>query len=95
VDRFSYTSEDESAERPNPSPVPIDGVLRTCLASLQQALKLYHSFRTEQTGMPDQAEHQALLDRGTHKKIDAAIQECDQFGLKALVARCVFSSRQV
>ncbi len=38
LNRFAYTAEDERAERPNPSPVPIDGVLRTGLASLQQAL---------------------------------------------------------
>ena len=49
LNRFAYTAEDERAERPNPSPVPIDGVLRTGLASLQQALKLYHSFLTEQS----------------------------------------------
>jgi len=58
--RFAHTVEDKRAERPNPSPVPIDGVVRTGLASLQQSLKLYHSFLTEQTSVPDKAEHQAL-----------------------------------
>ena len=47
LNRFAYTAADERADRPNPSPVPIDGVLRTGLASLQQALKLYHAFLTE------------------------------------------------
>lgn len=95
LDKFSYTTEDERAERPNPSPVPIDGVLRTGLASIQQALKLYHSFLTEQTSVPDRAGHQALLDRITRKEVDAAMQECDQLGLKAFLARGGFASPQV
>ena len=95
LNRFAYTAEHERAERPNPSPVPIDGVLRTGLASLQQALKLYHSFLTEQTTVPDKAEHQALLDRLTRKEVDAAMQECDQLGLKAFLARGGFASPQV
>lgn len=95
LNRFAYTAEDERAERPNPSPVPIDGVLRTGLASLQQALKLYHSFLTEQSNVPDKAEHQALVDRLTRKDIEAAMQECDQLGLKAFLARGGFASPQV
>lgn len=95
LNRFAYTAEDERAERPNPSPVPIDGVLRTGLASLQQSLKLYHSFLTEQTNVPDKAEHQALLDRLTRKEVDAAMQECEQLGLKAFLARGGFASPQV
>ncbi|SNX73185.1 5-methylcytosine-specific restriction protein B [Cereibacter ovatus] len=95
LNRFAYTAEDERAERPNPSPVPIDGVLRTGLASLQQALKLYHSFLTEQSNVPDKAEHQALVDRLTRKEIEAAMQECDQLGLKAFLARGGFASPQV
>lgn len=85
--RFAYTSEDERAERPNPSPVPIDGVLRTGLASLQQSLRLYHSFLTEQTNVPDKAGHQALLDRLTRKEIELAIHECDEMGLPTFLAR--------
>ncbi len=95
LNRFAYTAEDERAERPNPSPVPIDGVLRTGLASLQQALKLYHSFLTEQTNVPDKAEHRALVDRLTRKEVDAAMQDCDQLGLKAFLARGGFASPQV
>ncbi|WP_248298273.1 McrB family protein [Tabrizicola sp. YIM 78059] len=95
LNRFAYTAEDERAERPNPSPVPIDGVLRAGLASLQQALKLYHSFLTEQSNVPDKAEHQALIDRLTRKEIEAAMQECDQLGLKAFLARGGFASPQV
>ena len=95
LNRFAYTAEDERADRPNPSPVPIDGVLRTGLASLQQALKLYHSFLTEQSNVPDKAEHQALVDRLTRKEIEAAMQECDQLGLKAFLARGGFASPQV
>ena len=88
-------AEDERAERPNPSPVPIDGVLRTGLASLQQALKLYHSFLTEQSNVPAKAEHQALVDRLTRTEIDAAMRECDQLGLKPFLARGGFASPQV
>ena len=95
LNRFAYTAEDESAERPNPSPVPIDGVLRTGLASLQQALKLYHSFLTEQSNVPDKAEHQALVDRLTRSEVDATMYECDQLGLKAFLARGGFASPQV
>ena len=95
LNRFAYTAEDERAERPNPSPVPIDGVLRTGLASLQQALKLYHSFLAEQSNVPDKAEHQALVDRLTRKEVEAAMQECDQLGLKAFLARGGFASPQV
>ena len=95
LNRFAYTADDERAERPNPSPVPIDGVLRTGLASLQQSLKLYHSFLTEQTNMPDKAEYQALLDRLTRKEVDVAMQECDQLGLKEFLVRGGFASPQV
>lgn len=95
LNRFAYTAEDERADRPNPSPVPIDGVLRTGLASLQQALKLYHSFLTEQSNVPDKAEHKALVDRLTRKEIDAAMRECDSLGLKAFLARGGFASPQV
>lgn len=95
LNRFAYTAEDERADRPNPSPVPIDGVLRTGLASLQQALKLYHSFLTEQSNVPDKAEHKALVDRLTRKEIDAAMRECDRLGLKAFLARGSFASPQV
>lgn len=95
LNRFAYTAEDERAERPNPSPVPIDGLLRTGLASLQQALKLYHSFLTEQSNVPAKAEHQALVDRLTRTEIDAAMRECDQLGLKPFLARGGFASPQV
>jgi 5-methylcytosine-specific restriction protein B len=95
LNRFAYTAEDERAERPNPSPVPIEGVLRTGLASLQQALKLYHSFLTEQSNVLDKAKHQAMLDRLTREEVGAAMQECDQLGLKAFLARGGFASPQV
>jgi 5-methylcytosine-specific restriction protein B len=55
LDRFAYTVEDERAECPNPSPVPTDGDLCTGLASLRQALILYHAFLTQQAKMPDKA----------------------------------------
>ncbi len=92
--RFAYSAEDERAERPNPSPVPIDGDLRAGLASLQQALKLYHSFLTEQSNLPDMAEQKVLIDRLTREEIDAAMRDCDQLGLKAFLARGGFGSPQ-
>lgn len=91
LSRFAYTTEDERAGRPNPSPVPIDGVLRTGLASLQQSLKLYHAFLTEQSKVPDKTEHQALPDRLTRHednggdgafsrdRIEGAMDAHDQF----------------
>lgn len=95
LNRFAYSAEDERAERPNPSPVPIDGVLRTGLASLQQALKLYHTFLTQQSNMPDKDAHQALLDRLTRTEIAAAMQECDALGTPAFLARYGFSRTTV
>jgi 5-methylcytosine-specific restriction enzyme B len=91
LNRFAYTAEDERAEHPNPSPVSVDGDLRTGLAGLQQALKLYHSFLTEQTNVPAKAEHQALLDRLTRKEIEAAIRDCDEIGLAAFLERGGYS----
>ena len=44
LEQFAYSTEDEREGRSNPSPVPINGVLRTGLASIRQALELYHSF---------------------------------------------------
>lgn len=95
LNRFAYTAEDERLERPNPSPVPIDGVLRSGLVSIQQALKLYHTFMAEQTNVPGKAEYQALLDSLTRKEVDVAMQECNELGLKAFLARGGFSSPQV
>lgn len=54
--------------------VPIDGVLRTGLARLQPALKLYHFFLTEQSNVPDKAEHEALVDRVTREEVEAAMK---------------------
>jgi len=95
LNRFAYSIADERAGRPNPSPVPIDGVLRTGLASLQQALKLYHTFLTHQTNMPDKDAHQALLDRLTRTEIASAMQECDELGTPAFLARYGFSRTTV
>lgn len=95
LNRFAYSAEDERAERPNPSPVPIDGILRTGLASLQQALKLYHAFLIQQANMPDKDAHQALLDRLTRTEIAAAMKECDELGTPAFLARYGFSRTTV
>ena len=95
LNMFAYSAEDERAQRPNPSPVPIDGVLRTGLASLQQALKLYHAFWTNQANMPDRKAHQALLDKLTRREIALAMQECDALGMDRFLARYGFSNTVV
>ena len=95
LSQFEYSTEDERRGRQNPSPVPIKGDLRTGLATLKQALKLYHSFLSEQSNVPDKAEHQSLVDRLTRKEVEAAMLEFDQLGLKAFLARGGFASPQV
>ena len=50
---------------------------------------------TEQSNVPDKAQHQALVDRLTRKEVDAAMRECDQLGLKAFLAGGGFASPQV
>ena len=42
---LAYSTEDERRGRPNPTPIPINGILRTNLASYRNALKLYGTFR--------------------------------------------------
>ncbi|WP_206614848.1 AAA family ATPase [Paenirhodobacter populi] len=95
LNQFAYTAEDARAERPNPSPVPIDGDLRTGLASLQQALKHYHAFLTEQNATPDRAAQQAQVARLTRAEIEAAMDDCDRLGLAAFLARGGFVKPQV
>jgi hypothetical protein len=44
IDALRYTSEDERRRRPNPSKLPIDGNLRTNLASYRNAIENYRRF---------------------------------------------------
>lgn len=93
--RFAYSAEDARAGRPNPSAVPIDGDLRTGLASIQQSLKLYHRFLTQRTTMPDKDAHLALIKRLTRKEIDAAMADCDRLGRDAFLAQGGFARPKV
>lgn len=93
--RFAYSSEDERQDRPNPSQVPIDGVLRTGLASIRQSLDLYHRFLSEPAAMPDKDLHLALIRRLARKEIDAAMRDCDQLGQDAFLARGGFARPKV
>jgi len=48
LSQLEYSSDDKSKNRPNPSPVTIDGDLYTGLASLRQAVRRYQDFSVEQ-----------------------------------------------
>lgn len=45
LERLRYSSEDERRARPNPTRIPINGNLRTNLASYRSAVALYRKFR--------------------------------------------------
>ena len=45
LERLRYSTEDERRGRPNPTPIPITGTLRTNLASYRHAVALYGRFR--------------------------------------------------
>ncbi|MCZ0810624.1 AAA family ATPase [Roseovarius sp. EGI FJ00037] len=77
LEKFAYSTEDERGGRPNPSPVPVNGVLRTGLASIRQALELYHSFLANPRNMPDKSAHQSLVDRLSRAEIERAMDAFD------------------
>ena len=60
LEQFQYSTADEREGRPNPSPVRIDGDLRTGLATLRQALGLYHSFLATRQSDADRIRLRAL-----------------------------------
>ncbi|WP_199559134.1 AAA family ATPase [Nioella nitratireducens] len=91
LEQFAYSTEDEREGRPNPSPVPINGVLRTGLASIRQALELYHSFLATRRNMPDKSAHQSLVDRLSRKEIEGAMEECRSLGESAFLANSGFT----
>ena len=95
LEKFAYGTEDEREGRPNPSPVPINGVLRTGLASIRQALELYHSFLANRLNMPDKSAHQTLVDRLSRKEIEGAMEECRKLGEKVFLQRCGFATPKV
>jgi len=91
LEKFAYSTEDEREGRPNPSPVPINGVLRTGLASIRQALELYHSFLANRRNMPDKSAHQTLVDRLSRKEIEGAMEECRSLGESAFLTNSGFT----
>ena len=95
LEQFAYSTEDEREGRSNPSPVPINGVLRTGLASIRQALELYHSFLANRQNMPDKHTHQSMVDRLTRAEIEAAMEECRDLGEKAFLQRGAFAAPKV
>ncbi|WP_417271261.1 AAA family ATPase [Celeribacter sp.] len=76
--QFDYSTDDERAGRRNPSPVEINGDLRTGLASLRQSLRLYRDFRENKRSS---AIHAELLKQLTREHIFAAMHDCDVLGL--------------
>ena len=44
---FQYTMDDQNNNRPNPTNIPINGILRTNLAMYKNAIGLYQRFRNE------------------------------------------------
>ena len=95
LEKFTYSTEDEREGRPNPSPVPINGVLRTGLASIRQALELYHSFLANRRNMPDKSAHQTLVDRLSREEIEGAMEECRKLGEKVFLQRRGFATPKV
>ena len=67
---FSYSAEDERDDRPNPSPISIDGNLRNGLASLKQALRLYDSFRSSD---PSKQSNNAVVKQMARVEIEGAM----------------------
>jgi 5-methylcytosine-specific restriction protein B len=91
---FDYSSEDERQGRPNPSPVPIDGNLRTGLASLRQAIKLYDEFRANPDDVPDKPDQMAWLAKVSDVEIFKVMDDIDQEGMEEFLKRTGFSKPQ-
>jgi 5-methylcytosine-specific restriction enzyme B len=93
--RFSYSTEDERNNAPNPSPVQIDGNLRNGLASLRQSISLYADFVRNSSSMPNKLEHSYYLRELTKSEIIAAMDDYDTEGLKAFLQNRSFGKPQV
>jgi endonuclease len=62
VESLRYSTDDQRRKRPNPSKIPIDGDIRTNLASYKSAVALYRKFRDaagELVDVPETAEGRA------------------------------------
>ncbi|MBU2934892.1 MULTISPECIES: AAA family ATPase [Pacificibacter] len=88
LEQFRYSSKDQRAGRENPSPLVIDGELRTNLASYSQVLRNYRDFR-ENKGT--RVSHGELLKQLTREHILAAMRECDTLGLEAFLSTYQYS----
>ena len=49
LNALTYSTDDERRSRPNPTSIPINGILRTNLASYKDAAKRYRAFRDGET----------------------------------------------
>ncbi|MFZ7094448.1 AAA family ATPase [Primorskyibacter sp. 2E233] len=74
--QFSYSAEDERDDRPNPSPISIDGNLRNGLASLKQALRLYDSFRSSD---PSKQSNDAVIKQMARVEIEGAMDAYEAY----------------
>lgn len=93
--QFDYSTEDESKETPNPSPVQVDGNLRNGLASLRQSISLYADFVRNSSSMPNKLEHSQYLRELTKSEILATMDDCDMEGLEAFLQKRSFGKPQV
>lgn len=93
--QFSYSTEDERNNAPNPSPVQIDGNLRNGLASLRQSISLYADFIRNSSSIPNQLEHSHYLRELTKSQIIVAMDDCDAEGLEAFLQKRRFGRPQV
>lgn len=94
LSKFAYSTQDERQRRPNPSPVPIDGDLRTGLATLRQAIGLYDDFRNDDFAMPGKIDHMAWVKKLSKAEILAVMDDCDAEGVDAFLKRVGFSKPQ-
>ena len=92
--QFAYSTEDERQQRSNPSPVPIDGDLRTGLATLRQAIRLYDDFRKDNHAAPDMKTHKEWVDKLTKEEILSVMDDCDAEGIEDFLRRFGFSKPQ-
>jgi RecB family endonuclease NucS len=80
IDALSYSNADQRQNRPNPSKIPIDGDIRTNLASYRDAVKRYVRFlvsgATESTlvSVPDKSEKFEGQRIGLERDMQAALR---------------------
>ncbi|AML52842.1 hypothetical protein [Falsihalocynthiibacter arcticus] len=75
--------------------MPIDGDLRTGLASLRQAISLYDDFLRGNRGIPSKREQVQLVAKVTRAEVIAVMDDCDKEGIDAFLKRQGFGTPQV